>query len=403
MITQVSVSGKPPVFVQYTHNCIADSLFSNEDNVMELHLSDTGYYHVIRYGDSTQTVTSSKTIHVNAYPPVALLLEGGGIYCNYDDPIPITANFEGTPPFTLTYLSGNEPHTITTDQFTYSFEDTLNFSMEARVVEDKYCTIETRQFASVKMIKIPKPPIFGDTLICLYKNSLYTSQTEGFTPQWEIPTGARLREGITSNGRFVAITWVVPGNHTVNLKLTDLGSGCESPTNIYRVEVLDQPSVRKYFDTIVCFDFENEIHIALNTKPGETVFWPELNQFGTSANLFETGFFSYIVTDMHSCSDTGFVSLTEVCIPEFHVPEAFTPNGDNLNDFLEIFGVYFNLKFSIYSPSGQELFYTEDNSEYWDGTCNGKDLPNGRYYWHADYTDKYGTQYSRSGYIMLIR
>jgi gliding motility-associated-like protein len=145
------------------------------------------------------------------------------------------------------------------------------------------------------------------------------------------------------------------------------------------------------------------MHIDLPAQPGDEIFWPELNTYGPSVNIYEVGVYSYFLTDMNSCSDTGYVSLTEICIPEFHVPEAFTPNGDQMNDILEIFGIYFNLKFTVYSPSGQELFYTEDNSISWDGTRNGKDLPNGRYYWYADYTDKYGLPYSKSGYVMLIR
>jgi gliding motility-associated-like protein len=115
------------------------------------------------------------------------------------------------------------------------------------------------------------------------------------------------------------------------------------------------------------------------------------------------GTYSFIQTDINTCVDTGQVIITEICIPEFHVPEAFTPNGDQINDVLEVFGIYFNLRFTIYSPSGQELFHAEDNSTFWDGTRNGKELPNGRYYWYADYTDKYGLPYSKSGFVMLIR
>jgi gliding motility-associated-like protein len=403
MIMEVSVTGIPPVFIEYSHKGVVDSLNSSDGNVMQIILADTGYYYISQFGDSTHTVKASVEINVDAHPPVGLWLEGGGVFCNYDEPIPIKAHFAGTPPFTLTYLSDNIRYDTTTDQYSVTFSELDNFDIVARIVSDKNCTSEVQQPASISIIQIPQPPIFGDSLVCLYTNSIYTSSHQGYTPQWEIPTGAQSREEIISNGSFVAITWVVPGNHTVNLHLTDLFSGCKSSTTTLSVEVLEQPPIRSSFDTIVCFDFENEMHIELPAQTGDVIFWPELNVYGPSVNLYELGTYSFIQTDMYTCSDTGYITLTEICIPEFHVPEAFTPNGDQLNDMLEIFGVYFNLKFTIYSPSGQELFYSEGNSIYWDGTRNGKDLPNGRYYWYADYTDKYGLPYTKSGYVMLIR
>lgn len=404
MIMDVSVSGTPPVFIEYTHHDETFRLESIDENVMQIVLADTGYYFINLYGDSTHTVTSSEQIYVDAHPLVGLNIEGGGVFCNYDEPVPITVNFEGIPPFTLTYLWDNIRYDTTTSQYALTFAVVEDFNIEVRIVEDgNSCILETDQPASLSIIDIPQPSVYGDSVACVFTNSLYTSKFDGFTPQWEIPTGAQSREGIISNGTFVPITWVKPGNHTVNLHLTDLSSGCKSVTTTLPVRIYDQPPIPENTDTIVCFDFKNEVQINLPTQPGDVVYWPELNSYGPSIVLYEVGTYSFILTDQYSCSDTGDVSLIEVCLPEFHVPEAFTPNKDGLNDILEIFGVYFNLKFTIYSPSGQELFYTEDPSTYWNGSRNGKDLPNGRYYWYAEYTDKYGGPYSKSGYVMLIR
>lgn len=403
IIMDVSVSGIPPVFIEYTHNEETDTIHSPDENVMQIILADTGFYFINCYGDSSHTITSEKKIYVGRYPTVGLWFDGGGIFCTYQEPIPVTAHFVGVSPFTLIYLNSNNKDTLTTDQYTYTFSETDDFTIETSVLQDKNCTIETRQTASVFVLQLPQPSILGDTSVCLYKTSVYLSNQQEYTPQWEIPTGVSSKEGIVSTDSIVTINWIKPGNHTVNMKLTDIPSGCMSETATLKIEVLSQPPIRSSIDTIICFDFESAMHIELPTQQGDMVFWPELNVYGPSVDMYNVGTYSFIQTDKNTCVDTGYVYLSEVCLPEFHVPEAFTPNGDRVNDVLEIFGIFFNLKFTIYSPSGQELFYTKDKSVFWDGTRNGKDLPNGRYYWYADYTDKYGLPYSKSGYVMLIR
>lgn len=56
----------------------------------------------------------------------------------------------------------------------------------------------------------------------------------------------------------------------------------------------------------------------------------------------------------------------------FGVADAFTPNGDGINDVIKVDGVGVRqlLEFRIFSRSGTQVFYTDDISESWDGTYN---------------------------------
>jgi gliding motility-associated-like protein len=55
------------------------------------------------------------------------------------------------------------------------------------------------------------------------------------------------------------------------------------------------------------------------------------------------------------------------------VPSAFTPDGDGVNDviFVRGWGIKDVLEFRIYNRWGQEIFFTDDIHQGWDGTFKG--------------------------------
>jgi gliding motility-associated-like protein len=83
------------------------------------------------------------------------------------------------------------------------------------------------------------------------------------------------------------------------------------------------------------------------------------------------------VTDENGCSNVASVTL-KPCELEFLIPNAFTPNGDGLNDvFLPVY-VEVNLPrytLLIFNRWGQLLFESNQISIGWDGTINGKPAP----------------------------
>jgi gliding motility-associated-like protein len=89
---------------------------------------------------------------------------------------------------------------------------------------------------------------------------------------------------------------------------------------------------------------------------------------------------------------------------QFNVPNAFTPNGDGLNDQFCVSGFTSeNFELLIYDRPGKLLFRTADPSKCWDGTFNGKQQPLGVYvYWLRAKTACDEGAFHK-GYIVLIR
>ena len=86
------------------------------------------------------------------------------------------------------------------------------------------------------------------------------------------------------------------------------------------------------------------------------------------------------------------------------IPTAITPNGDAINEkwVIDMGGLYPNAQVEIFDRRGQRVFFSKgyEESQYWDGTYNGKDLPMDAYYYIINL--KNGAE-RLSGIITIIR
>jgi gliding motility-associated-like protein len=108
------------------------------------------------------------------------------------------------------------------------------------------------------------------------------------------------------------------------------------------------------------------------------------------------------VTDTNQCGiSEGYQFLVEVT-EEYRLglPEAFTPNDDQVNDIIAVsgWGIKNLLEFRIYNRWGNEVFFTDDIHTGWDGKYENKPQPTGTYVyliraemWDDRVTTKQGT------------
>jgi gliding motility-associated-like protein len=90
------------------------------------------------------------------------------------------------------------------------------------------------------------------------------------------------------------------------------------------------------------------------------------------------------------------------------IPNAFTPNGDLLNDaFFLTFNsqlIIHDFKVRIFSRWGVEVFKSDDPYFYWDGTFKDKQVPEGVYYYFINLVNKTtGKTEEHKGPLVLMR
>lgn len=113
-----------------------------------------------------------------------------------------------------------------------------------------------------------------------------------------------------------------------------------------------------------------------------------------------------IVTNNLGCNDTATQIIKVVGNCYIAVPNAFTPNGDGLNDYLYPTNAYKakDLQFKVFNRFGQLIFSTTNWSVKWDGTFKGQGADPGTYVWLLQYTNiDSGNRIEQKGYTILLR
>jgi gliding motility-associated-like protein len=106
--------------------------------------------------------------------------------------------------------------------------------------------------------------------------------------------------------------------------------------------------------------------------------------------------------------DCGEISWSnDVCIDfpaTLFVPNAFTPNGDGLNDYFTSFGEFEDeFELQIYDRWGKMIFQSFTQNPGWNGEINGKPVPEGVYVYRLRVRGFDGVELSRNGSITLYR
>jgi gliding motility-associated-like protein len=102
---------------------------------------------------------------------------------------------------------------------------------------------------------------------------------------------------------------------------------------------------------------------------------------------------------------TVYIHINVVKCAEVHIPNAFTPNGDALNDiFLAKTDMELkSFEMTIYSANGRQVIFTsKDINHGWDGTYKGQPQPHGVYIYTVRYIDNFGKLIEKSGDLLLI-
>lgn len=111
-------------------------------------------------------------------------------------------------------------------------------------------------------------------------------------------------------------------------------------------------------------------------------------------------FYQLNVVSLLGCG-TAIDTMRVHVYQKIEAPNAFSPNGDGINDRWNIGGLhsYFEAEVLVFDRFGRQVFQSRDFNG-WDGTTNGKALPVGTYY----YLLRLGAPFTAvTGWLLLLR
>lgn len=301
------------------------------------------------------------------------------------------------------YLN-NEPFADGENSFNHTFinnssEDIVN-TITLIVQDDNDCS-DTAS-VDVTVFALPIVEISNDTIICL-GDEIQIYASGGTEYVWSPNTNI---SNINTQSPIVypeeAITYTVDVYNENNCKTTDsVFINIQFPPDIYLSPEIDSIIIGDTVFTTLITDQENlsylwtpQTFISCYDCP-EPFFYPE-----------ESMRYTLVIEDSLKCFRYNYF-IDVIVIEEYSLdlPSAFTPLGHESNQkvYVRGLGIRKLLQFRIYNRWGEEVFFTDDINQGWDGYYKGElqNIDTYVYYVEAEMYD--GNVITKKGNILLMR
>lgn len=248
----------------------------------------------------------------------------------------------------------------------------------------------------------PLPPSGCIPLTVLFQN---TSTPATVSSQWSFGNG------LTSSLTSPSTLYSVDGTYTVSLVVTST-EGCLD-TVIYNSLITAFPLPTAGFSPNPDLVFQDEPYIEVNDNSVEATAWAYTVSSGgyyETQNFihqfYDTGFhyIHQLVTNQYGCTDEATHTVHVSPATSLFVPNAFTPNNDDINTYFGAYGNYVrDFHILIYDRWGIKVFESRDMNEHWDGTINGNLIKSDTYVYKISFIDHRGDTKEQLGHVTMMR
>lgn len=184
--------------------------------------------------------------------------------------------------------------------------------------------------------------------------------------------------------------------------------GCPADSATVTIVVMPLPFVEAGPDVSIAYG--ESVNLGA-TGTGTNYNWSPTSTLNASnisnpvASPLTTTTYTVLVTDNYGCTAQDDVTIFVEQEPaNIFFPNAFTPNGDGVNDFFKGFGN--NIKqyyLSVYNRWGEKVFETYNLQAGWDGTYKNEQQPVGVYVYYAEITWMNNVSEKYKGSLTLLK
>jgi gliding motility-associated-like protein len=123
------------------------------------------------------------------------------------------------------------------------------------------------------------------------------------------------------------------------------------------------------------------------------------------AIIYNNTYFFVHITDAIGCTDDDTIFVKAYEGPTYYLPNAFSPNGDGLNDvfFPTPVGIRSTGYFRVFDRYGALMYQTKEWLKGWDGKLKSKPASSGTYVWMIKGIDVNGSVVEMKGTVILLR
>ena len=270
---------------------------------------------------------------------------------------------------------------------------TCNLADTATVLIDPYYTYVDAKFSIV------------DTMACRSLDLSIMNQTTGATAyQWDLGNSQ------TSTLFQPTYTYSTPGAYLITLIATNPSYCKPADTVSHGVHVFLEPTAS--FSASPFIWKPDSFFSFINHSADATVYdWYIDGVYIGSNESYQQSFHKLgyhkiclVAKNANGCIDSICKEVYVDVTPSIGVPNAFSPDGDGINDILFVYGLGIEtIDFRIYNRWGQLVFETTDRNKGWDGTFKGVPQEMEVYAYVVSATFITGTSQSLKGNVTLVR
>jgi len=262
----------------------------------------------------------------------------------------------------------------------FSSPATEVFQIRLVAYSGETCMQEIKQMVTLKASPLTTfdalPPVCEEVLPYLIRAG---KETEG-----SIGSGIYSGQGIDADGLFTPRV-ATPGIDSLHYTFTNT-NGCYSRSD-QTILVEPQPHAdagpTQYFlegGTLTLEGSGSGDNISYAWSPADSIDGDSHNprpQVSPHDNIVYT----LIVISADGCVDSSKTQVIVLKIPI--VPNAFSPNGDGINDnwVIRYLNEYPRADVQVFNRYGQPVYHVSGYTTPWNGTYHGQPLPVGTYYW----------------------
>jgi gliding motility-associated-like protein len=249
---------------------------------------------------------------------------------------------------------------------------------------------------------------------CAPYDALFTNTSiGGVSWQWDFGDPASGANN-TSTAANPTHTYAVPGTYNIVMVATDPNTCNITDTARFTIIVYEKPTASFSYtpvapvvntpNTFTNLSSANAIRFKWIWGDGDSLVTTSRADVQHQYNATGTFNACLVAFNQLGCTDTFCLDVSTIIQPALDVPNAFTPNSNDINSIVKVrgFGIS-KMRFIIWNRWGQKVFETANRNEGWNGRVRGAVQPMDVYAYTLDVEFFDGTKATKKGDITLIR
>ncbi len=234
-----------------------------------------------------------------------------------------------------------------------------------------------------------------DSLVCERDSFTLTAQdaNQAASYLWKLPNGKTSKQ---KSLKIIDASAENAGKYSV----VGILSGCATFPIVADITVQNLPFISLGKDTIYC---DEDPPFNINIPDFPFILWNN-GSSSSSITITQGDSISVVVKDDKGCTNTDDRVIIDFCPTSIYMPNAFSPNGDGINDVFTVSGKNITVyTIDVFDRWGNNVY----NGNAWDGTFNGKNISTGVYTYIVNYdaAQKDGSYVKSkvSGDVLVVR